>query len=273
MLKGTSSRRGSLLLLTGSFVCASIHSGYAFAQQAVPGTSATERVKHALRDLAAGSPDSTDAGVLADGNVTQAIPSLEKKFEGEVNLNDKAEYAAALVKLQDGKPLYWNYLSERAEDVLKDTLPLSAIFDADGQQRATRSEAFGQWASRQQLASGDALEKGTILDPTLFALLASTRDRRAIPLLERALSSDNYLLHVGASIGLVELDDPDAISRIPSVLKRDPPSISRIIAGVLAWSSNPDAQQAAATYLPKEELDEVRKQKAAGRTMAAPSMP
>ena len=128
----------------------------AFAQQIAPRKPSVEETQRALTDLAAGNPDPGDAEVLADADVASAIPTLEKKFSSEEEPYSKGMFAVALVKLHDGDPMYWNYLSEQVEDLLKDPLPTSALFDAEGKQRAVPTEALKEWAKRHRVTGDEA---------------------------------------------------------------------------------------------------------------------
>ena len=274
MLKANGSLRSWFsLLCVGCSLCALLCLQRAFAQQAAPHDPSGEKTQRALSDLADGNPDPMDAKVLADANVARAIPTLEKKFLSADNPYPKAQYAAALVKLHAESPLYWKYVSEKAEDILKDPLPTSAISDEMGMRRAVPTGALGQWAKRHQVTESEAFAEATLVGVAFLPVLASTGDQRAVPLLERALATDNYFLHEGAIIGLVSLGDEGSVDAIAAALKRDPPPFSNLAAHLLFWSSSPAAQQLAATYLTKEELDALQTQKAARKAVVRPVTP
>ena len=274
MLKANGSLRSWFsLLCVGCLLCALLCLQRAFAQQAAPHDPSGEKTQRALSDLADGNPDPMDAKVLADANVTRAIPTLEKKFALEEVPFSKAQYAAALMRLHDGDPLYWDYLSGQVEESLKDPLPTSALTDAEGKQRAVPTKALGQWAKRHHLTESEAADTGPSHGFLFLPVLASTGDQRAVPLLERALATDNYFLHEGAIIGLVSLGDEGSVDAIAAALKRDPPPFSNLAAHLLFWSSSPAAQQLAATYLTKEELDALQTQKAARKAVVRPVTP
>ncbi len=246
----------------------------ALAQNASEATAGTKQVQQSMKHLEDGNFHPTDARILAGANVQSAVPALERRFITDSDPLTKVEIALALIQLHDGSNLYINYLLSQAQEVLKDSLPSSAVFDADGKVLPTPSAALTQWADKHQLSVAAATEKAVILDPGLMMQLAQTRDPQAIPIIEQGLTSNNYFFHIAAATGLVMFDEPASIVRASAVCKKDPLYVSKIMATRLIWSSNPEAQRVAASYLSKDELEDVRQQKAAGRTISGgPDIP
>ena len=238
-----------------------------------PGAAGSTRLSPldaAKKKLAANDISTYDGQVLAQANDAEAIPALEKQFASESDPFSKSLFAQSLVRLHDSNPLYWDYLASQANSVLNDNLPTYLDLDsktADKDPPVVSAELV-QWAAEHRMSVEEAQDKSAFSDPGILLALGGTRDPRAIPFLQRALTARNYFLHAVATTGLVLLDDPASVPLLLAAFQKDPPAVARVSADKLAWSSSPEAQHAAAAYLTKEQIEEIKKSKAAGKTFA-----
>ena len=120
--------------------------------------------------------------------------------------------------------------------MLESDLPGSVDYDSQGRQQPGISDALMKWANSHQVSVDAAAEKSNFSYPAALLILGDTGDRRAIPLLERALSSKNYNLHVAATSGLILFGDPESVPLMIAACTRDPLDVAMASAARLAWS-------------------------------------
>ena len=197
----------------------------------------TEQMIHELKG---GYFGPTTDQEIQDASTGQLILVLKEKFERDHDFEIKDKIASALVRLGDQDNLYWNYLVERVEQALSFDAPSSACIDpAD-----CPSKQYIAWAKAHHVddASTEASELRDAFQR--IELLAYTRDPRAIPILRRALQSQDWQVQSSAAEGLAELRDKGSISLIVNACKQAPAPEARAIAGALELFDDPAASQA-----------------------------
>jgi HEAT repeat protein len=98
-----------------------------------------------------------------------------------------------------------------------------------------------------------------------LVFLASTGDRRAVPLLRQGLLSPNHQIEYAAAVGLAELQDKDSIPFILEACKIAPEAVAPAIGESLVYFDDPEAQKAVDRYVPKERARILREGKVAGK--------
>lgn len=101
---------------------------------------------------------------------------------------------------------------------------------------------------------------GAIID------LGSSDDQRAVPLLREALASKNGSIEVAAAQGLAELHDSDSIPEIIKACESAPKEVASLIAEYLVYFDDPAAQRAVDEYVPRSTAQELREDRAGGKT-------
>ena len=191
--------------------------------------------------------------------LTEAIPVLEKRFTLKQDPLVKAKVAEVLVRLGDENDIYWSFLVEIATPAIQSDAP---NFMNPGDKPGLSPE-FTAWAESHHLGP-DAGVNAVYIYPGTVLLLGATGDRRAIPLLRQALRSPNYVIEAVASLGLAEVQDAGSIPLIIEACKKAPPEAVKAIARSLVYFDQPEAQAAVDRYLPKEEAQSLRQNKAQG---------
>jgi hypothetical protein len=165
--------------------------GPAYGQtgQSQPGGS---QVSDVLDKLKQDTDDSTyEVEVAAHTGRVDAIPILKEKFVRSQDTPYKAKVAEALVKLGDRDDTYWNFLVGLVTLAVESDAPAVVNFDVQGKSTGL-SPKFVAWAVAHKLSPNEAAENAEYFIPGEVAMLGLTGDRRAIPLLRRALESPNY---------------------------------------------------------------------------------
>ena len=152
----------------------------------------------------------------------QVTPQLRLLFDRLSNKADRQNLALKLLK-RTGQSEYFDEIAGYAQKVLTLGLPMSYVLGADGKpDRGNRNPAFDDWCLDRQIERSRCAQM--VLDGGHdIALLAQTRDRRAIPLLRKALESEEPGIVVIATGGLAALKDTESIPQIAANLKRLPP--------------------------------------------------
>lgn len=206
----------------------------------------------------------------------RAIPILEKNFNSTAvaNLNDpaarvlheldRAHIASALVRLGDKNPAYWDFVLAQGTAAAEDDAPALVTYDAQGkpEQSETPPPAFAAWAEAHHLSLQEAAAHVMYGDPGNLSFLANTGDRRAIPVLRRALASQNFLVQNYAAEGLAKLQDTDSVPLIIETCQRAPAEVASLIASsALLRFNDPRAQRAAETFIAPDQLKLLRADK------------
>jgi hypothetical protein len=238
--------------------------GPAYGQtgQSQPGGS---QVSDVIDKLKQDTGDSTyEVEVAAHTGRVDAVPILKEKFVRSQDTFYKAKVAEALVKLGDRDDTYWNFLVGLVTLAVESDAPAVVNFDAQGKS-AGLSPKFIAWAVAHKLSPNEAAENAEYFIPGEVAMLGLTGDRRAIPLLRRALQSPNYFIEAQAANGLAQLGDDSSIPLIISACKDAPTEPASVIAEALVYFDDPRAQSAVDTYIPRNLAKSLRDDRAAGK--------
>jgi len=218
-----------------------------------------ERAAISLARLKTGEFNDLYVAYIAQAHAVEATLVLEQLFPSRTDRNEKIKIASALVSFGDKNDTYWDYLVQQATTALEDPPPLSPPPDAQGQEQPEPSPAFLAWTKAHNVSDEDA-----VFDyPIPISFLAHTGDRRAIPLLRRALMAPNFLMQSEAAAGLASLQDKASIPLIIAACKTDP-KYSGVIAKSLIYFDVPEAQRAVDLYLTKDAAKMLREARAQG---------
>lgn len=209
--------------------------------------AAMDRLKHGNVNLA-------DINRIAREGAMQAIPGLKRQFELAQDELSKDSIASALVRLGDKDPIWWEYVAQQATAAIESDAPSPMGFDLNGKTVPGPSSEFIAWAKVHNLTINAAEEIAVRELPGKVAFLAETRDRRAIPLLQRALSSPNVLIQTRAAQALEKFQDKGSIPLIVGACRRAPADAAAAIANFsLARWDDPVAKNAAKEFMPAKE--------------------
>jgi HEAT repeat protein len=139
-------------------------------------------------------------------------------------------------------------------------------YDENGNVSDPPSREFVEWATAHHLPMQQAMENQLEVYPGAIFDIGTTGDSRAIPLLRRALMSQNLLIESEAALGLAKIKDKDSIHLIIEACKRAPAAdVAMTIALSLIYFDDAEAQRAVERYVPKDVAVESRKARAAGQ--------
>lgn len=185
---------------------------------------------------------------LADPKV---LPDLRDAFFRETQPIPRQSLAAALVRLRDSDPQYFNYLALWARDAVASDLPYSCGFKSgttpDG--RTEFPPDFIAWAQTHNLALSDALRKAAIELPAAVEALGEAADSRALPILLRGLTSPNGCIVRTSAFGLARLHNTVAIEPIIRACKTLGREEPLLMAKALLYFDSGTAQRAAESII------------------------
>jgi len=229
-------------------------------------TSQSQPVPDVLEKL---KPDTDESmhyvEAVAHAGRIDAIPILENKFVHTQDPVDKAKIAGVLVRLGDKNDTYWDFLAGVVTVAVDSDAPDVADSDAQGKSLPGLSPKFIAWAKAHNIPPAEAASNATYVLPAEVMMLGDTRDRRAIPLLRRALHSPNYLIVSAAADGLAEIGDEASVPLIISACKDAPVDARGAIAESLVYFDDAQAQKIVDKFVPKEIAETRRKERASGK--------
>ena len=247
---------------------------YGRAGQNQPGKTAAavdnNKISDAIEKARQDNPESIYyVEQIAHARAVQAVPMLEEKFVRTKDPLDKAKIAQALIKLGNKDDTYWDFLVKLVTPAVESDAPDFMGHDARGKGVGGPSPEFIAWAKAHNVSlngpNETAAENSVYVLPGEVALLGLTGDRRAVPLLRRALSSPNHMIEIAAARGLAEMQDKDSIPLIIEACKRAPAEEASVIAESLVYFDHPDAQSAVDNYVPRDRAKMLREAKAQGK--------
>lgn len=200
---------------------------------------------------------------LAESKSVEAIPALEERFGLVSDDLDKGKIAQVLIRLKDPKPVYWAYLEKLVRSALDSDPPDPLDVDAQGRETGI-SPRIEEWARATRQAPPAALENATAVYPAYVVLLGGTEDRRAIPLLNRALLSRDHPIQAEAAEGLALFGDKASIPLILEACRKAPARAAGLIAASLVYFDDAAAQAAVDQFLPEKEARDLRERVGAG---------
>jgi hypothetical protein len=225
-----------------------------------------DRIADAISHVKSGDFFPVDLEQLAQAHAVQAVPVLKEQFAASKDAESKAHIASALVRLGVRDDLYWNYLVEQATEAVNSDVPLPTMYDSKGKLlRGQISQGFTAWAKAHNVSPASAGETAMFTLPGMVAFLAETGDARGIPLLRQALQSPNFLIVTMAAEGLALIQDKASIPLIVEACNRAHPDEAIPIAESLIYFDDPEAQNSADFYLPKDQAQAMRDAKAHGK--------
>jgi hypothetical protein len=224
-----------------------------------------DELSGAIAGAKSGDVSPRDVEVIAKARAVQAIPALEVQFSRTTDLDTKTKIADGLVRLGDKDNTYWNFLLKQATLAVDSDLP-DPFHDSQGNATGRQlSPEFKAWAQAHHVDVSAAIQSALYDLPGKVMLLAETGDPRGIPLLRRALQSNNYQIVAWASKGLAQTQDKQSIPLIIAAVQKAPPDYTSLIAEPLVYFDDAQAQSAVDTYMPKEKATMAREEKARGR--------
>jgi len=181
----------------------------------------------------------------------RAIPVLEAYFARSHESDLRNEIASVLVSLGDEDPQFWNLILSQAQSALSEDAPDPfGMEGVSGHTSPCTSEAFLNWAKNRNLTHDEACKEAMQGVPEKFRPLADAGDRRAIPVLQKALNAQNSLIQVMAAHGLVLTGDRDAITLVIEAIERAPQNQARHLADSLIEADDPRAESVVHQYMP-----------------------
>lgn len=209
-----------------------------------------DQATEALNRVHQGAFYPADVELIVTKKAQQAIPDLKKQFSLTQDQTLKTSVASALMRLADPDPAWWDYLVQAATDAVTSDAPPQAKFDWEGKLIPGPTSEFLAWAEAHNLTPEAAVELVTFELPAKVTFLGKTGDRRAIPLLRRALSSQNFMIQASAAHALADLHDKESIPQIIQVCQQAPAQVALLIAGSLLRFDDEQAQSAAKLFRP-----------------------
>lgn len=209
---------------------------------------------------------------LASRGVREAVPLLKERFSALPNNTSgrsipedrfllKEQWASALVRFGDKDNQYWNYLVTQAKVVTENDVPFPIVFDSEGKGKGPGqySPEFFAWVKSHGVsAETEAANQVYGMMLRLYPL-AATGDSRGIPILEKALKSQNVFVQGIAAKGLARAGAVQSIPLIIEMCAKAIPSVADQIAESLVFFDAPRAKQAAERFVRnKAVLEELR---------------
>lgn len=220
----------------------------------------------AISRLKKGDFGPLDIEVIAKWRGVQAVPVLKIQFKRSKDSIIKGKIANALVRLGDKNGPYWDYLVDQVRHILVDGPPTPFSYDSAGNAMPGASKKLVEWAKKHNLSVHEANNDAIFEAQASIIELATTSDRRAIPILREALGARNNLVKAAAARGLAALDDTASIPLIIQVCKESPREAASSIAQSLVFFNDPAAQRAVDQYVSKGTAQVLREAVAHGKT-------
>lgn len=195
------------------------------------------------------------------------VPLFQELFLKLTEKRPRQYLAFALLKVGRKDEIYFEELAQYARAAIASTAPVSVGYDKEGNAITDHlNPAFLRWCEDNHLALQDRKESVTPYGFDVL-LLGQTKDRRAVPILRKALVVTNDGIVWSAVRGLAGMNDTDSIPLITSSLQRFPPNIAAGIASGLIEFDDPRVgpllDHFVANIKWRQELEEsIRKHKA-----------
>jgi len=196
-----------------------------------------ERFASAVAEVKRG--DWAEVDEVAAAGAVRATPILKEVFASseDVDLGNKDN-------------VYPDYLLAQAKVAAESDIPFP--FKSDGKEMSPELTA---WAAAHHVSVETAVEEAYSGFPGRLAMVDDLNDRRAIPVLRRALLAPDVMIQVAGAAGLAVAGDKDSIPLIVDACSKAPAEAASAIAFMsLVYFDDPRAQGGAAQYLSKEML-------------------
>lgn len=224
----------------------------------------SEELGAALQHAKKGELSSLDARLIANAGAVEAVPALEKSFSQTSDVDEKARFASALVKLRDPDEVYWRFLKDQVVTVLESQIP-DSNFSISQSRMVDRSPELQAWADLHHVSLETAFYDATLMYPGKILLLGDTGDVRGLPLLRRALASQDFMIVAFAAKGLALLSDKESVPEIVRAAGKAPEGLKEVIAQALIYFDDAQAQQVADQLLTPSKAALERQARAHGR--------
>lgn len=181
------------------------------------------------------------------------IPDLERAFARETRHLNQLFLAAALLRLGDHKPEFFDYVASHATAAAESDLPFPVHLEnrrLSGAVLPPFTSTFKAWVRKHQIPIDSAMQQSVFDFPASVVALGEAADVRSRPILVRALNSPNVLVVFEAALGLARLQDEPASVAIIAAARRTWSSTERqTIAKSLLYFANSKAQVDAARLI------------------------
>src|SRR6185437_15655297 len=147
----------------------------------------------------------------------------ESRFETEWRkLEDELHIASVLIKLGVKDDVYWNYLAEQVQAIVRINIPFPFKTDAQEGPNPSTSPEFTAWVKSRNLDQDEAVIYQLTKMPIPVLLLAMMDDPRGIPLLRQGLKSANPIIQMVSADGLAQLHDNESVPLSSPPAKKSP---------------------------------------------------
>jgi hypothetical protein len=199
-----------------------------------------------------GSAISSAAYGLANMGAIEAVPIMREKFSALIirdknneempsdDLLDKLALASALVRLGARDDQFIKLLLEQGAAAADSDAPWPLVFDSKGKViKGQMSPALVKWAESRKFHPGSVTGNQTYGVQLRLMPLTRIVEPRALPILRRALKSQNYYVQYLAAEGLAALGDKESIPSILDNWKKMPPELAEFAANILVYFDDP----------------------------------
>ncbi len=181
----------------------------------------------------------------------RVIPALHEAFERQRKPLTREFIAAALVRLGDADPRFFDYVAGAALDAEKSDIPYpsSSITEAGDDSNLEEQEEIRVWAQAHNVPALDVIRRAMFDVPGAVEAVALTKDRRAVPILLQALQSSNLLVVREGALGLARMRETPAIPRIIIACQGLGPEDKPWLARSLLYFHSKSAQETAGSMI------------------------
>ena len=202
--------------------------------------------------------------MLARSGDRSAIPVMETQFANATDPLMKDKLASALVRLGDTNPSYWTYVLQAAQDAVDSNLPAGLDPGHAGPTSSEATTALTQWANSQHLSVTIAAENIFYLYPAKVLYLAQTDDPRGIPVLRKALLSNDFAIQINGAKGLAALHDENSVPALIAACNKASVDVAKELAESLVFFNDKAAAAEAAKFLTANQIQTLRVRKESG---------
>lgn len=193
----------------------------------------------------------------------RAIPILKEALPKVADRESRQQIARALIGLGDKDDAGWPILEKYALETIESDMPMPLLLDDKGQIiRGKPNPAFLAWCKKNNVDPNAGFEQYVYKSQGDIELIAEVGDKRAIPLLMKALNSSNIYAASRAAMGLARRQHKDAIKPMLAICEKAHPEVAASVAEALAFFDDPRAQAAAEKFIKSKAILESRRKEA-----------
>lgn len=185
---------------------------------------------------------------LDDRRVT---PALREAFDRQRQPITREFIAAALVRLGDTDPRFFDYVAGAALEAERSEIPYptSFITKVGDHSNPEEQEEIRVWAQAHNVPVLGVIRRAMFDVPGAVEALALTKDKRAVPILLQALQSSNLLVVREGALGLARMHETPAIPRIITACQGLGPEDKPWLARSLLYFHSKSAQETAGSMI------------------------